>query len=196
MPAPRACRTCGGDLLPSVRWCSRCLEPVREFSPRHYEGFQVAEGHHLDSDPAGHWSRWEKSATTMGPRGRVGATAAIALWLVCGFFFEFLLTWLCQLVLLSWVLVGVWRKGWAIPDAPDQQLLRLTPEERRSLLPHYSDWRDATPRTKVLLILSVVLAAAFWRVWSTGDQTRQGVMAICLSIAIGVPVLYKLAKPM
>jgi hypothetical protein len=50
----------------------------------------------------------------MGPRGRVGVTAVIAVWLVCGFFVEFLLTWLCQLVLLSWILVGVWRKGWAI----------------------------------------------------------------------------------
>ncbi|MEA2520875.1 MAG: hypothetical protein QOI81_521 [Actinomycetota bacterium] len=132
----------------------------------------------------------------MGPRGRVGATTAIALWLVCGFFFEFLLVWLCQLVLLSWVLVGVWRKGWSIPDAPDEPRVWLTPAERRSLVPRYADWRAATTRTKVLLILSIVLAAAFWRVWSTGDHIRQGVMAIVLTISIGVPVLYRLAKPM
>jgi hypothetical protein len=131
----------------------------------------------------------------MGPRGRVIATALIVTWLVSGFFFEFLIIWVCQLILLSWVLKGVWAKGWAIPSAHDTPRIPLSPEERRSLVPRYADWRDAPARTKVLLVVGAILIAAFSVAWSTGDHTRQGIMAFALTIAIGVPVLYQMVKP-
>ena len=195
MPAPRTCRGCGADLPPSVRWCSLCFASVVEFSPRPYVPAPIAEGYRLDRDPAGHWSRWEKSATTMGPRGRFLTSVVIAIWLLTGFFFEFLITWVCQLFLLSWVLKGVWAKGWAIPSAADTPRIPLSREERQSLVPRYVDWREASMRTKLLLIMGAILTAAFYSVWSTGDHTRQGIMALVLTIAIGVPVLYQMVKP-
>jgi hypothetical protein len=156
----------------------------------------VVEGHHRDRDPAGYWSRWQKSATTMAPRGRVIATALIVTWLIAGFFFEFMLVWACQLFILSFVLKGVWAKGWAVPSAPNAPLPALSPEERRSLVPRYADWRDSSKRTKVLLIGGIVLAAGFAALWSTGDHIRQGVMGVMLVISIGVPVLYMLIRPL
>lgn len=132
----------------------------------------------------------------MGPRGRVITTAVIVIWLLSGFFFEFLITWVCQLFLLSWVLKGVWAKGWAIPSSPAAPRIPLSREERRSLVPRYADRRDASRRTKVLLIVGVVLTAAFSVAWSTGNHTRQGIMALALTISIGVPVLYQLVKPL
>ena len=160
MPAPRTCRECGSDLPPSVRWCSLCFAPVVELSPRPYVPTLTVEGHHRDRDPAGYWSRWEKSATTMGPRGRVFTTAVILTWLIAGFFTEFIIAWACQLILLSWALKDVWAKGWTIPSAADQPRITLSPEERRSLVP-----------------------------------ARQGIMALALTVTIGVPVLYRMVKP-
>ena len=131
----------------------------------------------------------------MGPRGRFLTSVVIAIWLLTGFFFEFLITWVCQLFLLSWVLKGVWAKGWAIPSAADTPRIPLSREERQSLVPRYVDWREASMRTKLLLIMGAILTAAFYSVWSTGDHTRQGIMALVLTIAIGVPVLYQMVKP-
>jgi hypothetical protein len=196
MPAPRTCRHCDARLPPSVRWCSQCLTPVVEYSPRPHVQAPIVEGNRVDRDPAGNWSRWDESATTMGPRGRLTATGAIVTWLVFGFFVEFMFTWICQFVLLMWVLKGVWAKGWSIPAAPRTTRVPLTPEERRSLVPRYSDWRNSSRRTKALLIGGFLLTGAFVSAWSSGDNTRQGIMAICLTIVIGVPVLYQVAKPL
>jgi hypothetical protein len=132
----------------------------------------------------------------MAPRGRVIATILIVSWLLAGFFFEFILVWACQLVILSFVLRGVWSKGWAIPSAPDESPRPLSPQERRSLLPRYADWRDSSRRTKVLLIGGIVVGAMFAVAWSTGDHIRQGIMGVALVISIGVPVLYLLIRPM
>lgn len=96
----------------------------------------------------------------MGPRGRVFTTAVILTWLIAGFFTEFIIMWVCQLILLSWALKDVWAKGWTIPSAADQPRITLSPEERRSLVP-----------------------------------ARQGIMALALTVTIGVPVLYRMVKP-
>jgi hypothetical protein len=78
MPPPRTCRACGADLPTDVRWCSRCYEPVREFSPRapiHRGDFVDRPIHERANVPR--WSRWEESATTSGPWGRLVATVLL-----------------------------------------------------------------------------------------------------------------------
>lgn len=131
----------------------------------------------------------------MGPRGRLLATGFIASWLIAGFFFEFFLMWIFQLVLLLWILTGVWANGWAVPASFNAPRVPLTRDERRSLVPRYADWRDASGRSKVLTVAGIVLIAVFSVAWSTGDTMRQGVMAMALVLSIGVPVLYLLVRP-
>lgn len=131
----------------------------------------------------------------MGPRGRLLATGVITCWLIAGFLFEFFLMWIFQLALLLWILAGVWANGWAVPAAPNGPRVPLTPDERRSLMPRYADWRDASRRSRVLTVVGIVLIVAFSTVWSTGDNTRQGIMAMALVVGIGVPVLYLLVRP-
>jgi hypothetical protein len=80
MPAPRACRSCGAALPVDIRWCTRCYEPVRELTPRApiHEGDFVGSPVHERGDIP-RWSRWKKTATTFGPRGRLVATALLLL---------------------------------------------------------------------------------------------------------------------
>lgn len=132
----------------------------------------------------------------MGPRGRLLATGFITTWLIAGSFVEFFLMWIFQLVLLLWILTSVWANGWAVPDSSDAPRVPLTPDERRSLVPRYADWRDASRRSRALTITGLVLIAGFSVAWSTGDNTRHGIMALALVFSIGVPVLYLLVRPM
>jgi hypothetical protein len=138
----------------------------------------------------------EESVTTMGLRGRVIATAVIVVLLVAAAIFEAPPAFIAQTVLFGWVLKGIWARGWAVPSAPPEPRGRLTPEERRSLVPHYSDWRDASIRTKVMLIGGFAPTGVFVGVWSTGDSRRQGIMMSVLTITIGVPVLYRMLRPL
>src|SRR5437588_12798690 len=68
----------GKPLLPDLPWCPQCYEPVRQFAaraPLHHADFvgsPIPTGGHIP-----HWSRWEKSATTFGPVGRVMATVLL-----------------------------------------------------------------------------------------------------------------------
>ncbi len=132
----------------------------------------------------------------MGPSGRLLATGVITCWLIAGFLFEFFLMWIFQLALLLWILTGVWANGWAVPASSDAPRVPLTPDERRSLVPRYADWRDASRRSRVLTIAGLVLIAVCSVAWSTGDNTRHGIMALALVFSIGVPVLYLLVRPM
>src|SRR6266571_5369763 len=60
---------------PDLPWCPQCYEPIKQFAvraPLHHGDFvgsPIPTGGHIP-----HWSRWEKSATTFGPVGRVVAT--------------------------------------------------------------------------------------------------------------------------
>ena len=97
---PRASAAdCGSDLSADVRWCTRCYAPVTEFAPRErlHEGFVGKPWH--DHDDSGHWSRWEKSPTTLGPGARLGGTIFILAWLISGFFYTFVVFWFAELFL-------------------------------------------------------------------------------------------------
>jgi hypothetical protein len=101
-----------------VRWCGQCAEHVREFSARPplHTGDYVA---HLTAtgpqEP--HFSRWEASATTFGPIGRVAISLGIIAFLVSAGFWLFFLLWIPLAIASVVVLRDVWKPGWVVPDA-------------------------------------------------------------------------------
>ena len=116
MTAPRTCRACGAPLHGDVRWCLRCYEPARELTPR---AAVWAPGKFVDnpihsSGPVPHWSRWEKTATTFGPVGRVIATVVAVLW-VLGAAGGSPLTLIFVLPVVGVGLRAIWAKGWVVP---------------------------------------------------------------------------------
>ncbi|HUL85869.1 MAG TPA: hypothetical protein VLX89_10225 [Actinomycetota bacterium] len=120
MPAPRTCRSCGATLSPDLRWCGRCYTPIYELSPRarlHDGDFisaPLAEGGHRP-----HWSRWEKSATTLGPAGKIVASvlvvATLPLALALGMFLYAVLFPVVAAIALG----SIWARGWIVPDEPE-----------------------------------------------------------------------------
>jgi hypothetical protein len=127
MPAPRTCRSCGATLSPDLRWCGRCYTPVYELSPRarlHDGDFisaPLAEGGHRP-----HWSRWEKSATTLGPTGRIVATVLVVATLPLALGFGMFLYAVLFPVVATIALGSIWARGWIVPDEPESPPLPAT----------------------------------------------------------------------
>ena len=117
MPPGRHCPSCGAALQPDLRWCGQCYEPIREFTARaplhhgDFVGTPIITGGH-----APHRSRWEKSATTFGPTGRLVATAIFLCSLPFALTFGMFLYVLMFPVLAVVILGGIWAKGWVVPD--------------------------------------------------------------------------------
>jgi hypothetical protein len=158
MTASRVCRRCGADLAGSVRWCVGCYEPVRELTPREPVW---ADGEFVDqpivrSGAVPHWSRWEKSATTFGPAGRISISIVSVLWLL-GAAVQNPLTTLFVLPLVVALLRSVWQRGWVVPahlaaEAP------TTPSEPLALAWDRADfWRSVGWGIVALCGLSVFL---------------------------------------
>jgi hypothetical protein len=127
MTSPRTCRKCGKPLLPDLAWCPQCYEPVTQFAARaplhhgDFVGSPIQTGGHIP-----HWSRWEKSATTFGPVGRVVATMllfATLLPAIASTGFTYLIAFPIAAAI---VLNAVWAKGWVVPDESDLPPLPVT----------------------------------------------------------------------
>ena len=116
MTAPRVCRACGADLPGGVRWCLRCYEPARELTPRApvWQGGDFVDTPIHTGGPIPHWSRWEKSATTLGPAGRILISVFAVLWVI-GSAIQSPLALIFVVPAVILVLRGVWRPGWVIP---------------------------------------------------------------------------------
>jgi hypothetical protein len=126
MPAGRSCRSCGAALPPEIRWCTTCFERVRDLTPR----APLHEGVAGPLRPTGpgvpHWSRWERSATTFGPVGRIAMTAGLGLT-VLGAMSGGLFLYVLLFPAVAWVaLPAIWAKGWVVPDEPDLPPLPLS----------------------------------------------------------------------
>ena len=89
-----------------------------------------------------HWSRWEKSATTFGPTGRVVATVILLSTLLPAISYGnivFVLTFPAAVVLNA-----IWAKGWVVPDEPDLPPLPVdAPPPAEPLTPAMRAWRIA-----------------------------------------------------
>jgi len=66
-----------------------------------------------------HWSRWEKSATTFGPTGRVVATVILLATLLPAISYGNIVFVLTFPVAAAVVLNAIWAKGWVVSDGPD-----------------------------------------------------------------------------
>ncbi len=116
MTAPRTCRSCGAALPGDVRWCLRCLEPARELTPREpqWQPGEFVDNPIHEGRTVAHWSRWERSATTLGPVGRTVATVVTILWaLSCAVASP--LTMIFVLPVIGLVLHEIWQPGWVVP---------------------------------------------------------------------------------
>jgi hypothetical protein len=181
MPASRTCQKCGAPLPTDVRWCGLCHEPVREFTPR---AAIWAPGEFVDnpihtSGPIAHWSRWEKSATTLGPIGRCLVTLFTVMWIL-GAGTRSSLTLLFVLPISIIVLRDVWKPGWVLPGRELQR------GSLRDLIPQgpVSSWlfdREELRRT----IIGAVIALVFVGLLFNGDDVVRfatiatGVVAGC-----------------
>ena len=127
MTSPRTCRRCGKPLLPDLPWCPQCYEPVTQFAARpplhhgDFVGSPIPTGGHIP-----HWSRWEKSATTFGPVGRVIATVLLLATLLPAITFGGFMCLIAFPIAAAVVLRAVWAKGWVVPDEPDMPPLPVT----------------------------------------------------------------------
>jgi hypothetical protein len=151
--ASRICRACGAELAGVVRWCARCHEPVRELTPREpvwRDGEFVGQPVHTGG-AVPHWSRWEGSATTLGPWGRIGLTAALLATLpVAGLFGMFMyVIWFPVIAIVG--LGGIWAKGWVIPGAS-------TPADVPASAPRETSSWDRVEILRAALVTAVVLA--------------------------------------
>jgi hypothetical protein len=77
MTASRTCRACGADLRGDVMWCLRCLEPVRQLTPR--QG-NIPVASFVNPKPGGPRSRWKAGSTSFGPVGRIAITVGVLLF--------------------------------------------------------------------------------------------------------------------
>lgn len=77
MTASRICRACGADLRGDVMWCLRCLEPVRQLTPREP---QLPTARPVRTEPVLARSRWKAGATSFGPVGRIAITVGVLLF--------------------------------------------------------------------------------------------------------------------
>jgi hypothetical protein len=158
MTAPRNCVHCGVPLPLDVRWCGQCLHPVRELTPRapiHHGDF-VDVPHHAGPNVP-HWSRWEASATTFGPVGRIGWTLGIIVGGANAIFHSpLMLVFLVPAILV--LIHAIWRPGWVVPE--DQ----MTYHGIRRLRPEGSvkDWLfdvDELATTVIAAVLAIGVAA-------------------------------------
>ena len=116
MPIGSLCRACGAPLRPDLEWCGTCYTRVTNFAARppvHEPGTFVGVPR-----PDVRTSRWQGSATTMGPVGRIVLTIVLLL----------LFPWWAMVLPLR----GVWRRARVPEGAPPTALDRF--RDRHPLL--------------------------------------------------------------
>ncbi len=182
MTAPRICRSCGAALPGNVRWCLQCYEPTRELTPR---AATWAPGEFVDnpihrSGLVPHWSRWEKSPTTMGPVGRIVATIVFLLTVPGAMSSGGFLYVLFFPVTAAVVLPAIWAKGWIVPGDTDD----VRPATADKPDPH-----PEPPMTKGMLVwrgiwIAGVFAACLIFAYSPSMEARAGVLALAALIGI------------
>lgn len=152
MPAPRNCRKCGAPLPADVRWCSLCSEPSVTFSPRaplhrgDFVGPVVTTGGHRP-----HWSRWDRSATTFGPVGRIVCTVLFLLTIPLALSWGMFLWVLFLPVTAPFALGAIWAKGWVVPGEPDLPPLPDRPDQAPAPQPTRSELAFRVARWAVAL---------------------------------------------
>lgn len=176
MTAPRACRSCGADLAPDVRWCTFCFAPITAYAARErlHDGFVGT----LQSDVR--YSRWKRAGPlSFGPVGRVVMTALVLLmgpWATVSFFtIMYTPIWLG----LSFVVLKqVWHRESLDEDAPPTATERF--RERHPILGHRFDG------SSVAIVLGALLLATVSVLMIRADTTGfYGLVALLAMLGLG-----------
>jgi hypothetical protein len=173
MTAPRICRNCGSELSPDIRWCPRCYEPERELTPRapiHAGDFVGSPIHERGDIPR--WSRWEKSATTFGPVGRVIATSLLFATLLAAVASGGLIYVITFPVVATVLLREIWAKGWVVPDEPDAPARPSLPTE--PLEPPVRETITVTRIVRWTLGLAAIFGFTYGPI-----EVKAGVVGLC-----------------
>jgi hypothetical protein len=170
MPAPRSCRSCGAELPPDLRWCTRCYAPTTEFAARArlHDGFVGTPSHEIRT------SRWRRTATTFGPSGRLAITGLVALFVPIGFWTMGSAFWPLGLWFLlgyalfaSLVLRSVWRP---VRITEDDEAARVPPWKLR----HPVLGRElAVPRGLARVAGAASIVALGWAAVTSGDELHR-----------------------
>lgn len=177
MPAPRTCRSCGADLAPDIRWCTRCYAPVTEFAARErlHDGYVGAPRTEMRT------SRWRAGPLTFGPIGRLLATAIVVLMGPWGSISLFTLlyapVWIAVAVI---VLRQIWRPETIDPDEPPTRSQRF--RERHPFLGRPIGGRAFTSG-------AIALSMAAWVTGIVVMDTAGRVILVAVAAIIGVGLL-------
>jgi hypothetical protein len=139
----------------------------------------IATGGH-----APHWSRWEKSATTFGPVGRLTATALFLCSLPLALSFGMFLYIVMFPVVATVVLGGICAKGWVVPDeAPERPPLPVTEREETVVQP-------TTPAMRAFRIVVWVAVFAGCAVFAYGPVAAKAVV-LAVGTLVGLYAFYR-----
>jgi hypothetical protein len=157
-------------------WCLRCLEPVRQLTPR--EG-DIPVASFVNRTPDGARSRWKAGATSFGPVGRIAITVGVLLFFPpigsIGNPLTIFVYLPAYLTIATVVLRSTWKK-----DVVERPL----PAEEPGVEPRPEPVVEPIPTTTIVawsVLIAIALGVAVaWT--STGNQGR-GVIGIGVSLA-------------
>ncbi len=183
--ASRTCRTCGAHLSGTVRWCGQCHEPVRELTAREpvwHDGEFVDQPIHTGG-AVPHWSRWEKSATTFGPVGRITITTFAVLWVMSAAI-RSPLTIVFVLPLVVVLIRSVWQRGWVVPA-------HLTAKHAAPAAEPESQGRWADGEIQRAVVIAVISLAGGAVLFSVDDPIPRFIVVVTAIVALAAWALRK-----
>jgi hypothetical protein len=186
MTASRTCRACGADLRGDVMWCLRCLEPVRQLTPR--EGNIPVAGL-VSTKPEAARSRWKAGATSFGPLGRIAITVGVLLFFppTLGNPVTLFVYLPAYLAIAAMVLRSTWKKDVVErPIAVDDTSGEPRPEPVVEPVP-----TTTIVAWSVLIAIGLGVAIA----WAASDNVGRGVIGIGVSLAALVLAFRWLMRP-
>jgi hypothetical protein len=108
-----------------------------------------------------HWSRWEATATTFGPWGRIVATALVVLTLIPAIAFNGFIYAITFPFVATILLREIWAKGWYVPESGSPEHPERTRPE--SSLPKRPESQTISVSTIIRwgLVLAASVALAY-----------------------------------
>ena len=154
-------------------WCLRCLEPVRQLTPRQGD-IPVARLVTAGSDVGR--SRWKAGATSFGPVGRIAITVGVLLFFppTLGNPVTLFVYLPAYLVLAALVLRSTWKK-----DVVEHPLAVEEPEGE----PRPEPVVEPVPKATIFawsVLIAIGLGVAI--VWTASDNVGRGIIGIGVSL--------------
>lgn len=188
MTASRICRACGANLRGDVMWCLRCLEPVRQLTPR--EG-NIPVASFVSEGPDAARSRWKAGATSFGPVGRIAITVGVLLFFPpigsIGNPLTLFVYLPAYLAIATVVLRSTWKK-----DVVERPVSVKEPTGE----PRPEPVVEPIPRATIVawsVLIAIGLGVAI--VWTAAGNQGRGIIGIGVSLAAFVLAFRWLMRP-